>query len=51
MTTCEVDRLNEISQRPSQVDVKDTIVRIGRQTSKRWGVGYVFGPNPTLSTS
>ena len=40
--------LDEVSVRQSEGDVKDTIVSLGKQISKRWYVGYERGLNATL---
>ncbi|MEO5846010.1 MAG: translocation/assembly module TamB domain-containing protein, partial [Caldimonas sp.] len=42
--------LDEVSVRQSQGAVKDTIVSLGKQISKRWYVGYERGLNTTLGT-
>ena len=42
--------LDEVSVRQSQGAVKDTIVSLGKQISKRWYVGYERGLNTTTGT-
>ncbi len=42
--------LDEVSVRQQQGAVKDTIVSLGKQISKRWYVGYERGLNTTLGT-
>ncbi|MGZ5276928.1 MAG: translocation/assembly module TamB domain-containing protein, partial [Caldimonas sp.] len=42
--------LDEISVRQSEGEVKETIVSLGKQISKRWYVGYERGLNATTGS-
>jgi translocation and assembly module TamB len=42
--------LDEIGVRQGEGEVKDTIVSLGKQISKRWYVGYERGLNATAGT-
>ena len=42
--------LDEVSVHQGEGDVKDTIVSLGKQISKRWYVGYERGLNATTGS-